>query len=115
MTKRILCVFLIPILIASCLFTLTEYETLNAPAVAIGLIRICLLDSPYARIGSFPRAYLGNAEDGFQVFIDAMEGWGYTHHPEEQMGSLYWFTDPEGNLFKVLFRINGYYSKWIWC
>ena len=113
--KKSICCVLILILIASCLFTLAKYETMNAPAVAAGLLRVCLLDEPCAQIGSFPRVYLGNAENGFDVFINTMENWGYTHHPEEQMGALYWFTDAEGNWFHVLFRRNAHYSTWIWC
>ena len=113
--KRAVSCLLIIVLIASCLFTFSEYGTLNAPAVFVGLIRVCLLDAPYVRVGRYPDVFFGNPENGFQIFINAMEEMGYTHHPQEQMGSLYWFTDRHGNWVKVLFRINACYSKWIWC
>ena len=115
-TKRIVAVIVLAVfLIPACLFTAHEFDTFNAPAAVIGLVRVCLLDAPYAQIGFLQPAFLGNPDNGFNLFLAAMEEMGYTHLPEEQMGALHWFTDAEGNLVKVLFRINAYYSRWVWC
>ena len=108
-------IVLTAVLILSCLFTAYEYDTFNAPATAVGLVRVCLLDAPYAQIGFLHPVYLGNPENGFDLFLSTMADMGYTHHPEEQMGALHWFTDADGNWVKVLFRINAYYSRWVWC
>lgn len=103
------------LLIASCLLSAYQFDTFNAPATAVGLVRVCLLDAPYARIGFLQPVYLGSPENGFDLFLSTMADMGYTHHPEEQMGALHWFTDADGNWVKVLFRINAYYSRWVWC
>lgn len=110
-----LLLLLAALLAASCLFTALKFSTFNAPATAVGLVRVCLLDAPYSQIGFLNPVYLGSPDGGFDLFISTMEDMGYTHHPEEQMGSLHWFEDGDGNWVKVLFYINAYYSKWIWC
>ena len=113
--KTVLLLILAGTLLVSCLFTAYKFDTFNAPAVAVGLVRVCLLDEPYSQIGFIRPVYLGNPEDGFDIFISAMADLGYIHHPEEQMGALHWFEDADGNWVKVLFRINAYYSRWVWC
>lgn len=113
--KTALLLVLAGILVVSCLFTAYQFDTFNAPATAVGLVRVCLLDAPYSQIGFLQPVYLGNPEDGFDIFISTMADLGYIHHPEEQMGALHWFEDAHGNWVKVLFRINAYYSRWVWC
>ena len=115
-TKRITAaIVLVAVLILSCLLTAYEYDTFNAPATVVGLARVCLWDAPYAQIGFIRPVYLGNPENGYDLFLSAMADMGYIHHPEEQMGALHWFEDADGNWVKVLFRINAYYSRWVWC
>lgn len=113
--KKFLIFLLTVILIASSLSTMSEFGTPNSIATAIGLFRVCVLDEAYAQIGYLSKVYLGNPENGFDIFLSVMQDMGYIHHPEEQMGSMHWFTNTEGQWVKVLFYINAYYSKWIWC
>ena len=114
--KNKLCIFIVAVLLlCSVFFSIETFGTPNSPAVAVGLFRICVLDAPYTQVGFLSKAFIGNPEDGFSLFLSAMNDMGYIHHPEEQMGSLHCFTDQDGNWVKVLFRINAYYSKWIWC
>ncbi len=116
MTKKRFLIFLLLLLLVAGagLYTLAEFGSWNPVSTAIGLVRVCIFQEPYAQIGILSKAYVSQSEHGFDLFLSAMEQWGYTHLPEEQMGSVHLFQDSAGNPQQVRFLVNAYYAKWIW-
>lgn len=114
--KKIICWILVAILVITSLFTISQFGSISPVTFMAGAFRVLVLGADYARASLLPRAYLTQPNaDGALAFLDAMEQWGYTHHPEEQMGQLHWFTTEDGAWFKVAYTCNAYYGKWVWC
>lgn len=114
--KKIICWVLVIVLVITSLFTVSEFGSISPVTFMVGAFRVLVLGQDYARASLLPRAYLTRPHaDGTTAFLDAMAQWGYTHHPEEQMGRLHWFTTKDGEWFKVVYTCNAYYGKWVWC
>lgn len=102
------------VLAAATLFTYAEFGSLNPAATAVGLVKVCACDAPYAQTGYLSRAYVAQTDDGLDLFIRTMTDWGYTHLPDEQMGSVYFFQDAAGHHQPVRFLQNAHFAKWMW-
>lgn len=107
----ILCIFL---LVIAALLTYSELGTLNPFAAAVGLARVCLFDEPYVQTGFLSKAWLSQPEDGFDLLQSVMADMGYTHLPEEQMGSVFLFENADGKQQQVRYLVNAHFAKWIW-
>lgn len=113
--RKIICCVLVVIFLAMSFWTLSQLGSVSPITASVGLFRVFVLDAEYARISLFPRAYLSPSENALEVFLTTMEHMGYEHHPEEQLGSLHWFTTQQGEWIKVVYSVNDYYATWIWC
>jgi len=117
--KKILKIFLalvLVILLCMSFFTLSRFGGISPITASSGFFRVLILGEDYARVSLLPRAYLLQpTPEASQQFLEAMAGWGYTHHPEEQMGALHWFETEDGQWFKLCCRSNAYYTVWYWC
>lgn len=117
--KKILKIFLALVLVIMLLmsyFTLSRFGGISPVTASVGCFRVLVLGEDYARVSLLPRAYiLRSTPEAGEHFLDAMAQWGYTHHPEEQMGALHWFETEDGQWVKVCHRSNAYFTLWYWC
>ncbi len=116
MKKEFLIILLLLAIVfaAATLFTYAEFGSLNPAATAVGLVQVCVSDEPYVQTGYLEKAYVAQSEGGLDLFIHTMEDWGYTHLPDEQLGSVYFFLDSAGQRQPVRFQQNAHFAKWIW-
>lgn len=107
---------LLVFLLAMSFFTLSRFGGISPVTASVGCFRVLVLREDFARVSLLPRAYiLQSTQEAEEAFLDAMAQWGYTHHPQEQMGSLHWFETEDGQWVKVCCRVNGYFTLWYWC
>ena len=76
-----------------------------------GLLYILSDKSPCAVISEDPKIVLAQPDE--RIFIDYMEGLGFTEIEEKRLGSIRVFTNGEAEE-SVVYRQNRFFSQWKW-
>lgn len=104
-------VLLIVALLGSCFVSYLKFDTANPFSAASGFFQITVADKDYVEIQCSPKVILAQPNDA--LFVEYMEGRGFTEIEEERLGGLRIFSngkEKEG----IMYSQNAYFAKWSW-